>query len=119
MNILEIKIMSGRTIVIPIIFWVCFICTFAQENVIRFHRADRQTIVRTHNDLRRSIYNAANMRELVSRFIVMEHARENCFSVFNQFKIFFIIFLHLRAIKLFPCFQFNMHILKEITSQTD
>lgn len=76
MNILEIKIMSGRTIVIPIIFWVCFICTFAQENVIRFHRADRQTIVRTHNDLRRSIYNAANMRELTWNHAVAHAAAE-------------------------------------------
>ena len=45
---------------------LCSVSAFAQENVIRFHSSDRQTIVQTHNDLRRSIYNAANMRELVS-----------------------------------------------------
>lgn len=38
----------------------------AQHNVIRFAQTDIQEILDTHNELRRSIYNAANMRELVS-----------------------------------------------------
>jgi hypothetical protein len=37
----------------------------AQHSVIRFTSDEIKKIVATHNDLRRSIYNAANMRELV------------------------------------------------------
>ncbi|KAH3863801.1 hypothetical protein DPMN_026801, partial [Dreissena polymorpha] len=36
----------------------------AQHNVIRFAQTDIHEILDTHNELRRSIYNAANMREL-------------------------------------------------------
>ena len=37
-----------------------------QANVVRYNQDDIQEIVGTHNDLRRYIKDAANMRELVS-----------------------------------------------------
>ncbi|XP_053393164.1 uncharacterized protein LOC128555276 isoform X2 [Mercenaria mercenaria] len=50
--------------------WILLVlcCLFSeartQHNVIRFTTDEIKEIVDTHNDLRRSIYNAANMREL-------------------------------------------------------
>lgn len=46
-----------------------FSAVIGQENVIRFTGDEIREIVDTHNDLRRSIYNAANMRELVGNII--------------------------------------------------
>lgn len=70
------KQLSGGLLAVLAIFVSCVGCSIAQEHVIRFHSADRQTIVRTHNDLRRSIYNAANMRELTWNPAVAHAAAE-------------------------------------------
>lgn len=47
-----------------------------QRNVIHFDGLDEEFIVKSHNDLRRSIYNAANMRELTWNEAVAHAASE-------------------------------------------
>lgn len=51
---------------ILVVFIFClFSMAWTQHSVIRFNQDETKEIVSLHNKLRRSIYNAANMRELV------------------------------------------------------